>query len=376
MQREVDDGMAHTVEVLDESSQLDGLRHDWDRLVVQSEPPSVYNSYAFNMASWRHYDVDQSQPAVITVRDGGELVGLAPLRIRRRRVGLVIERVVEPLGLAHADRSSVIARPGSEEAVWDLVLDTLKAMSWQQWTTSEVDTASIGHRKLREHFGPSDPCFELVSVEMSEALLTDISGTWDDFFASHKRMRRNLRSLAKAFPDYRMERYVTPDEVAHGLTFAEELAAKTWKSGKVGLLKSADTRRFYRKLVPALATDGYSGVRLLRDGDEIIASQIGFLCGTTAHFHATDYNPDYEKYSPGMMMVAHTIEDFFDSPATTVDYLTGYAGYMKSWATDTIVTEQFDIKRSVGRFSPMRPYHRLNDRLAHLRAGSSKPTDA
>jgi len=40
------------------------------------------------------------------------------------------------------------------------------------------------------------------------------------------------------------------------------------------------------------------------------------------------------------------------------------------------VTEQFDIKRSVGRFSPMRPYHRLNDRLAHLRAGSSKPTDA
>jgi hypothetical protein len=68
-----------------------------------------------------------------------------------------------------------------------------------------------------------------------------------------------------------------------------------------------------------------------------------------------------------MMMVAHTIQDFFDSPATTVDYLTGFAGYMSSWSTSTVVTEQFEIHRTNGRFSPMGSYRRFNDRLASLR---------
>jgi len=301
------------------------------------------------------------------VRDGGELIGLAPLRIRRRRVGLVVERVLEPLGMAHSDRVSVLAQPGLEDVVWDAVLDAVVELPWQLWCTSEIDVASVGPRKFREHFGSTEPCFELVSTASNTALLTDISGTWDDFFASHKRMRRNLRALAKAFPNYRVERFLTPETVPAGLDLAEQLAAKTWKNGKVGLLKSAATRDFYRDLVPALATDGYTGVRLLRDGDELIASQIGFLCGTTVHFHATDYNPEFEKFSPGMMMVAHTIQDFFDSPATTVDYLTGFAGYMSSWSTSTVVTEQFEIHRTNGRFSPMGSYRRFNDRLASLR---------
>jgi CelD/BcsL family acetyltransferase involved in cellulose biosynthesis len=314
--------------------------------------------------SWLHFDADSSHPQVITVREGGELIGLAPLRLRRRRYGLVWECVLESLGMSQGDRLSFLARPDREAIVWDEVLGVIEHLNWSQWCLPEIDVASVGYRKLCERFGP-DSGFTRSVEESGEALLTDISGTWEDFHGSHKRMRRNLRALDKALPDHRFERYVTPDTISEGVALAEELAAKTWKRGKVGLLKSDETRDFYRRLLPTLATDGFTGVRLIRNGDEIVASQIGLLCGDRVHFHSTDYNPAYESLSPGMMMVALTIKDFFDSPATTVDYLTGYAGYMQSWATDKVTTEQLTIARRPGRLSIKGPYRRLNARLAH-----------
>lgn len=366
--------MGTTVSVIERRDELERLRPEWDELLLDSDAASVYNSSTFALASWDHFDSSHSEPLVIAVRDGADLVGLAPLRLRRRRVGLVFDCVLESLGMSQGDRLALIVGRDQPDDVLDLMLDVVVDRSWSEWCLSEIDTSSALHRALFARFDGTAG-FECVVEEENEALLTDISGTWEDFHGSHKRMRRNLRALEKAMPDHRVERFVEPDTIGEGLARLEALAAKTWKAGKVGVLKSDQTRDFYRMVLPKLVGDGHAGIRLLCDGDEVVASQLAFTFGPWVHFHSTDYNPAHESLSPGMMMVALTIKDLFEAPVTTVDYLVGYAGYMSSWATDRVSTEQLTVRRPIAPRSLGGAYRRVNDRLMARRRSSETSAD-
>lgn len=319
-------------------------RADWDRLVASVPNPVVYNTYAYAMTSWEHFDAHHSEPRVICVRADGDLIGMAPLRLRRRWNGAVHETVLEFLGNVTSDRHGIVALPGHEAAVADAVITATLRMKWDQWLLTEVvaDTPmrTALDARLRAHG------LEIEVFEQSQAMVTDLPPSWEDFRASHKQMRKNLSALERKVPDLRFERFLDPTSVGVGLDHYEAVADLTWKKGEVGILKNDASRSFYRRLLPQLATDGVSGLRVLWAGEELMAAQMTFVIGDVAYFHMDDYNPAFKRLSPGMMIVAMAIRDLMEhSDIRRLDYLSGHAGYMAPWATGSVANESLRVRR-------------------------------
>ncbi len=344
------DGIDRSVstEIVTTTAALDQLRDEWDRLALSVDHPLIYNSFDYQVTSWRHFDAHQSRPQVITVRtDSGELVGLAPFRLRDRRRGAINETVLEYLGLATTDRPAVLARPGWEAEVWAGVASAIAETPFDRWEVHEsvLDTPAHAHLERLIARLTADDGVRVLREDGGDTTLVDTTGSWDEFLADHKKIRKALSKFHRRNPDVVLNRYADPETILDGLARYERLAASTWKAGKVGLLKSDATRDFYRRLLPVLAAEGRATIRVLETDDEVVAAQMGLVFGDRFFGHMHDHNTAYDDYSPGMIVVALGLQDCFESDIVVADFLTGYAGYLGRWSDLRARTESVTIVR-------------------------------
>lgn len=100
-------------EVITELSELDPLEPEWDELAVANRLPLM--SPACVMAWWRHLSPPSAEPRIVAVRDGDQLVGLAPFYVYLRRWGGGLGLRLP--GIELAGRLAPLAVPGRERAV-------------------------------------------------------------------------------------------------------------------------------------------------------------------------------------------------------------------------------------------------------------------
>ena len=99
-------------EVLDSVAKVDAVRDAWDRLATALGKP--YCAPGWMLAWWRHIPRPRARLRVVVVRDGTELVGVAPFCAQRLHGG------IESLGLLGAGvaaRIEPLAKPGQERNV-------------------------------------------------------------------------------------------------------------------------------------------------------------------------------------------------------------------------------------------------------------------
>ena len=87
-------------------SGIEGLVPEWDRLFAADPTATPFISTAWADAWLEHWD-PSAQPWIVTVRDGEDLVGLAPL-VARKQGPL---RTLHVLGKEPGDYWAPLARP-------------------------------------------------------------------------------------------------------------------------------------------------------------------------------------------------------------------------------------------------------------------------
>src|SRR4051794_4555157 len=90
---------------------FEALLPAWKELYSAQPGATPFMSPGWAASWWPHYGTDASVFSVV-VRDGGAVVGLAPL-VRRRKGPL---RVLEPVGMDPGDYWDVLAAPGRADA--------------------------------------------------------------------------------------------------------------------------------------------------------------------------------------------------------------------------------------------------------------------
>src|SRR5215212_3588136 len=91
-------------------SGVEELAPEWDRLFEADPTATPFVSSGWARAWLEHWD-PSAQPWIVTIRDGEDLVGLAPLVLRRR--GAL--RALEVLGKEPGDYWAPLARPEARE---------------------------------------------------------------------------------------------------------------------------------------------------------------------------------------------------------------------------------------------------------------------
>lgn len=309
-----------SVSVVSDVDGLLALGPDWDRLVLAAARPSPFLLHAWVTAWWQHFGAGATL-AVITASRDLQLVGVAPMFIRRHR-GLLVCRL---LGDHESALGDLLVTKGDDGSIARALLDRL---------------AQLRFHYLDVFGSPSGGALTGVSADKKLTVLQRVDAPvlrmadgWDSAYEAHigpkKRNlhRRRLRQLAElGAVSWTTAR--TPDEVAQELEHAFEIHARRWRGRPDGsTFGLADGHGFHREAARSLAAQDAVRILVLRIDGRPIAFHYWFVLGTTMYVHRLAFDPELARYSPGQVTLLRAIADASSEGARRVEFLGGNERY-------------------------------------------------
>lgn len=294
----------------------------WNRLVARSSTDVPFLTWQFQTTWWRAFG-----PAplhLFGVQDGaGEWVGALPLYEVAGPEGPVL-RVVG--GVDVADYLDLVAVGGREEEVWKALLGALAGVPWRALDLRPVPAESPTPGLLAALASAAGLACRAEREDRCPVL--DLPPTWDAYLAGlsgkdRHELRRKLRRAEAARP--RVEVGRTPAAV----TAATDTFLALHRKSKVGKARFMDDRMeaFFREAAVALAAAGWAALWLLWLEDRAAAALFCLEYGGTVALYNSGFEPDARANSPGVVLIARTIEDAIARGFRRYDFLRGEEPY-------------------------------------------------
>jgi CelD/BcsL family acetyltransferase involved in cellulose biosynthesis len=319
------------VEVLGDGERLAALRPEWNALVAGSSRPRPLLTHEWFTTAVRHFG--RGEFAVVCFRDGGRLVGLAPLRSDLTRVaGLPPLRRLQ-FAVDVADCRDVIAESGAEWPVVESLYEWLASASlrWDLLRLRGLCSHSPTHDYLpllATHAG-------LAATAWRTAPCANIHlpPSMDEFLEQMPNRRRCHAYLQKGRKLLR-EHGPLSLRVARGPEISEadldllcNLHHGSWQSRGGSNVLVGTFCGFIRSLTAALAPTGQTLLAFLRVGDREVAAQYGFLIGQRFFLYVVGFDSEFASYSVGSQALLTLVEHGITHGWTEIDLMNGGEQY-------------------------------------------------
>jgi CelD/BcsL family acetyltransferase involved in cellulose biosynthesis len=329
---------------------LSGLRAEWQALFRASEAaPFLSWEWA---AAWQQWLGRSVTPRVLTVREGGRLVGLLALGEEERRLAgaLLSARRLAFLGAGFggADYLDVLALPGCGRDVAQAVGAHLaRCGQFDVLELNDMAADSPTVAALAEEFGAASGCrfhvaprFFCPQVELA-----------DGWAATLKRSRRaeNFKRRLRHFrarEGFAHRAVTRPDEATAALErFFVLHEARRADLGGSEATGHAALKDFHRDLVVRMAEAGLLRFDELWAEGACRASIYGLDDGRRYSFYNSGYDPAWANLSPGLVLLGLSIESAAGRGIARYDFLRGEEAYKFDWATGTRETVAVRVAR-------------------------------
>ncbi len=296
----------------------------WNALVARTVLPVPFLTWQFQTTWWRAFG-DGARLELLGFQDGaGAWVGALPLYEAHADDGRPVLRLVG--GVDVADSLDVVALAGHEEAVWKAALPTLAAAEAPSLDLRPVPAASPTVTLLPELARAVGLQCRIAREDRCPVI--ELPGSWDAYLAGlsgkdRHELRRKLRRAGGARP--RVETARTPAGVA---ALMDSFLALHRKS-KVGKARFMDARMeaFFRDVGAALAAAGWAALWLLWLEDQPAAAVFCLEYAGTVGLYNSGFDPAARALSPGVVLIARTIEDAIARGFRRYDFLRGEEPY-------------------------------------------------
>jgi hypothetical protein len=367
-----------TVVPVESSEAMLALEDEWQDLHSKSPGRSICNDFDYIRIAWENFHERTDRLLVLTVRDGAELVAVAPFRLsRHKRWGIPI-RVVSWIGSWEGDRPGMLCDVADTRQYWNRIGEFFvsRFTSWDLMLLSEQDRA----------LAPENPLYRVshvVSTIDSEGFFIPLSGTFESYIeALTTKVRSNWRNRRKKVfalePRPSIERVDEADRMASAVDRFAAIEASGWKSGAgLGIGKDERHRRFYVDLTTQLARRGQASFLFLVSGGQDLAGMLLLCCGDVVYERHIAYNPEFSKLSPGIVLRAEILPQLFGSRFREFDLMgmhpsVGRQQHKRDWSRNERVTTCQEFFRRRGRLLPVVMSRSLRSRFQTPRAGSER----
>lgn len=324
------------LDVLRGRDALSGLEEEWQALWEHCPDLTPFQHPAWLVPWARHFGGDEF--LTITLRRGERLVGLAPFFInvdtyegRGEREG----RSLLLLGTGNTDYLDILVDPelGAVGVEWMLGA-ALEAAECDRCELRQLRPGSpLLAAALPAGWGgrvvDDEPCPVLTLPATVVELETTIRRS---HLARIRRDRRRLErqgtvTLAPA----------TAEEFDEAFGALVRLHQKRWRGlGEPGVFGDPAALAFHREAATAFLQQGWLRLLALRLDGKVIASHYTFRCRGRIYNYLGGFDEAYSHWSPGMLTLAHGVEDAVREGARHVDFLRGREPYKYEWgATDS-----------------------------------------
>ena len=359
----------------------------WDALASATPWATPFSRWGFQRAWWDAYGANAHDQTLVVMADAAPddatPVAIVPLmhrhevepddailRTRMRGAGhaapltpVAADRKAVFFGASyHADYATVLARPADVPAVARAVADALASDAIagdehpEPWDVIDLRRLRCGDPaadELATAFGAhlASDGWTVVREREEVCPILDLApglGFEGYLGALGKKERHEVRRKirrAEAAGEVRLERSTDP---VGDLDAFVNLHQKKW--GEDGLFPptpgGAQSRAFFRGLFEHCGPDGQVVLQFLTVGGRRIAAGVWFDDGETLYFYNAGVDPDARDLSPGVLLVARSIEMALQAGRSRFDFLRGDEPYKYGWGATDVPIQRLLVVRT------------------------------
>jgi CelD/BcsL family acetyltransferase involved in cellulose biosynthesis len=295
-----------------------------DLPALRREASGLAWPFPFVLPAWLRVWWDSSgqghEPCLRVIRDGDEVIGLAPMMAQGTTVAFMGNTDV-------CDYQDFVLKPGRER---DALAAWLDAM-----TAEDVTALDLGH--VRQDSKVITVLAELAKERGLPVTMTDEATTFEmplpaDFEAYLESLDKKQRHEVRR----KMRRIGAAGEVTYDLV-ADAAAMPgllenffkmfTESRDDKADFMTGDMERFFRALVAALAQEEILKIGVLRLDGKDVASVICFDQDGTRYLYNCGYDPAYTAVSAGQISKVMAIRDAIENGFKMFDFLKGQETY-------------------------------------------------
>ncbi len=334
------------IQTIEDAETFERLREPWTELVAASASDGLFLTWEWLFTWWKHLAEDR-ELSIRVVRSRGDIIAIAPLAIRRKRLaGVLPVRSLEFLGTGAvgSDYLDIIVRRGHERVVVPALVEHLtregvmldlgqidrssgvasaleSALRARGWARGEPSTVVCPFIDLRGH---------------SWASYVATLGA-DHRYNLQRRLRNAARQFDLRFEPARAEPERTRDLAMllrlHDLRFGERSDA----------FHTPALRAFHDDVSRTALAQGALRLFLLSLDGRPAAALYGFRHRERFYFYQSGFDPTYAKWSVGLLAMALAIKSAIEEGAEEYDLLHGDEPYKFHWARRTRQLERLEL---------------------------------
>jgi len=324
------------------------LSDQWNALLNNHLPQSFFLSHDW-FSLWLHHFGNEINPLILLIHEHNRLVAIAPFIVTTSQVYLTKLRTIQLMGNAYSPVKTFVfdnVPENKRQAILSAILSFLFA-TFRRWDVLQLQPlvdSDVAVHSIMSLLNTNHYKHRIRQLPPSWSL-TGINCTGEQYFMNlpkkitHElqRRRRNLEKLGKLS----FEIVTGLEQIDQHVDKYYDVYARSWKQ------KENIGPTFHRDLAKLAAQKGYLRLAFLCLDSFPIATQFRIVSNEACFFLKTAYDTKYRKYSPGLILLAHTIEYFLDiDNVRMIDFGPGNEPYKKNWASQQIACKDVLIFNS------------------------------
>lgn len=324
------------IAIVDTSQKFYNLRHEWNTLLENSESCSIFLTWEWLYHWWEVYGDSKKSLFIITVRTCGKLIGIAPLCIEHKYLGIFREIAFLGSNIVCSEYIDFILMKGTEDIALASICDKLKKgrKEWDLVKLSHMLSTSYSGMAFRSFFAGFK---YLVNKGYSYSSYIDLKQGFDENYESYSsRLKNTLRRKKR-----RAEKIGTVQFVRSGMNrngqniFLELVRLNKLGMARKGIRTPFDDERFlafHQRVFKDLERKGLAELRFVVVEGKAIAGIYLLMYKNRCYFYQSGFDPAWERLSPGTLLFDHCIKWAHDAGFEEFDFLRGGEPYKNDWS--------------------------------------------
>ncbi|HEY1373672.1 MAG TPA: GNAT family N-acetyltransferase [Candidatus Binatia bacterium] len=323
------------IEKVDTTEAFEKLKDTWGEVLEASSANCFFLTWEWLFTWWTHL-AGERKLFILTVRSGDKAIGIAPLVERPVRFGASL-RSLEFLasGAIGSDYLDLIVRSGHENEAVEGIAGYL-AERKLMLALSQLGSTALAWRLARTLEGRSG--YRPFPLKTDICPYIDLAGqTWTSYLStlgsSHRaNFLRRCKQIDRGF-QMRFARATSEETRREFLAILLELHRKRWsEKGSSEAFSTPDMIAFHQELSRLALERGWLRLFVLWLNERPAAALYGFCRGGRFYFFQSGLDPEYSRYSVGLVTMGLAIKSALEERAEEYDLLHGDESYKFLWA--------------------------------------------
>jgi len=362
------------IKILKTKDELYRLKQDWSVLHSKSKSNSIFSTWEW-ISNYEKILMNSNEELniICIFNEREKLIAVAPFLIKKERKYGLEYNIIELIGSDEriaADYMDMIIDPECLNEGKRLLMDSLIGgvdFKWDGIRWNGILNDSKCWDLLREF---KNKGYEVVEEPMDICPYITLPKTWEEYLGtlskkSRYNIRKKRRDLEKEYKNSLFFIVADEDSLVRAMEWTCQLhRRRMMMKGINGFSTSSEFWKFQKEVAKEFLAKGWLVLGVLEIDGSPVASQYGFKFNNKLFHYQTGFDPNYEKYSAGLISTGFMIENAFKEELQEYDFLRGKEDYKFHWTQDvrTIYSASIANKNLRGRF-----YFRAEKTLKRLK---------